>query len=94
MIEPHLTIQTPANSQESTPNPYMYLNDNFYKIQSCLHSILRAKSKLQTFRDLYDCSSDIFDEVELKLNSAYSKLIDVIETHSVCTCSDDDSDSD
>ena len=92
MIEPHQNPQTPVNSQET--HPYMYLNENFYKMQSCLHSILKAKAKLETFRDLYECSSDIFDEVELKLNNAYSKLIDVIETHSVCNCSDNDSDDD
>lgn len=95
MIGPNETPQTPANSQtpeNSETQEYMYLNENFYKMQSCLHSILKAKAKLETFRELYECSSVMFDEVELKLNSAYSTLINVIDAHTTCECDDSDSD--
>ena len=94
MIGPNLTIQTPANSQEPTPNQYMYLNKDFTKIQSCLYSLLKAKKKLKIFKKTYECSVDKFEEIEIKLNGIYSELIDVIDAHSVCTCSEDDSDSD
>ena len=92
MIGPHETPATPANSESPETQEYMYLNANFYKMQSCLHSILKAKAKLETFREVYECSSVIFDEVELKLNSAYSTLINVIDAHSTCECDDSDSD--
>lgn len=95
MIEPHQNPQTPANSQEThNPNQYMYLNKDFTKLQSCLYSLLKAKKKLKVFKRMYECSTEKFEEIELKLNSIYSELIDVIDAHSVCDCSDDSDDSD
>ena len=73
---------------------YMYLNKDFCKIQSCLYSLLKAKKKLKVFKKTYECSTEIFEEIELKLNGIYSELIDVIDCHSHCECSDDDSDDD
>ena len=94
MIGPNLTIQTPANSQEPNPNQYMYLNNDFTKIQSCLYSLLKAKKKLKVFKRTYECSTEKFEEIETKLNGIYSELIDIIDAHSICTCSEDDTDDD
>ena len=78
-----------ANSHQ-----YMYLNKDFTKIQSCLYSLLKAKKKLKVFKKTYECSSEIFENIETKLNDIYSELIDVIDCHCHCECSDDDDDDD
>ena len=71
---------------------YMYLNENFTKIQNCLYSILKTKKKLKIFKEMYECSEDEINEVEIKLNEIYSSLIDIVEAHSTCTCDDSSDD--
>jgi len=74
---------------------YMFLNEDFSKIQNCLYNILKTKKKLKIFKNLYECSEDKINEVEIKLNEIYSSLIDIMEAHSYCNCdnsSDDEVD--